>query len=326
MTSKPGTEIIPAGQPAGDLAMVSILDQLRTIPEEELWLTNRSVKTQRAYRQDIADFVSTVGISSREDFRKVGRGAVLIWIKSMEARKAKSSTIRRRLSALSSLFRHLVHFGAAVENPCREVTRPSINREKGTTASFSAQEARAILDAPSQESLLGLRDRAILAVGFQVGCRRSEIAGMKVSAFHVNAGYPSLKFTRKGGKEHSLAIHPNVAQRIRDYLSAAGHSEDYPGPLFRPTRGNGRAKEGRRFLEPRVIDNLLKKYARFELGVIRGYSAHSMRATFITTALKNGANLEDVQEAVGHADPSTTKLYDRRGYNPEKAASFFANY
>ena len=58
----------------------------------------------------------------------------------------------------------------------------------------------------------------------------------------------------------------------------------------------------------------------------RGYSAHSMRATFITTALDNGASLEDVQSAAGHADPSTTKLYDRRGYNPEKSASFFANY
>jgi integrase/recombinase XerD len=58
----------------------------------------------------------------------------------------------------------------------------------------------------------------------------------------------------------------------------------------------------------------------------RGYSVHSMRATFITTVLKNGATLEDVQKAAGHADPSTTKLYDRRGYNPEKAASFFATY
>jgi integrase/recombinase XerD len=58
---------------------------------------------------------------------------------------------------------------------------------------------------------------------------------------------------------------------------------------------------------------------------VRGYSAHSMRATFITTALENGAQLEDVQKATGHRDPSTTKLYDRRGYNPEKAASFFCD-
>src|SRR5207245_5127623 len=73
------------------------------------------------------------------------------------------------------------------------------------------------------------------------------------------------------------------------------------------------------------IDHVLRKYAR-HIGLERGYSAHSMRATFITTALDNGASLEDVQSAAGHADPSTTKLYDRRGYNPEKSASFFANY
>jgi integrase len=58
----------------------------------------------------------------------------------------------------------------------------------------------------------------------------------------------------------------------------------------------------------------------------RGYSAHSMRATFITMALENGAQLEDVQKAAGHRDPGTTKLYDRRGHNPEKAASFFATF
>jgi site-specific recombinase XerD len=51
-----------------------------------------------------------------------------------------------------------------------------------------------------------------------------------------------------------------------------------------------------------------------------------MRATFITRALDNGASLEEVQRAAGHADASTTKLYDRRGYNPEKSASFFASY
>ena len=78
-------------------------------------------------------------------------------------------------------------------------------------------------------------------------------------------------------------------------------------------------------MHPDAIDRILRKHAR-SIGLHRGYSAHSMRATFITTALKNGAQLEDVQKAAGHRDPSTTKLYDRRCYNPEKAASFFANY
>jgi integrase len=105
----------------------------------------------------------------------------------------------------------------------------------------------------------------------------------------------------------------------------AGHGKDIEGPLFRPVRDNRKGLAARRPLHPDVIDRTLRKYAR-HIGLSRGYSAHSMRATFITTALENGASLEEVQSAAGHADPSTTKLYDRRGYNPEKSASFFANY
>jgi len=70
---------------------------------------------------------------------------------------------------------------------------------------------------------------------------------------------------------------------------------------------------------------MVRKYAA-AIGLARGYSAHSMRATFITMALENGAQIEDMQKAAGHRDPSTTKLYDRRGYNPGKAAIFFATY
>ena len=70
---------------------------------------------------------------------------------------------------------------------------------------------------------------------------------------------------------------------------------------------------------------LVRRYAR-KIGLTRGFSAHSMRATFITRTLENGASLEEVQRAAGHADASTTKLYDRRGYNPEKSAAFFASY
>jgi len=237
----------------------------------------------------------------------------------------EATTVRRRLSALSSLFTHLVKFGVVEVNPVREVERPAVNRREGMTLAFSQKQARKIRDSPSEETVLGLRDRALLSVGLQVGFRRAEIAGLKVGDFHMNRGYDSLKVTRKGGKKGSLAIHPQTAQRIRDYLAVAQHGEDLDGPLLRPVRGNQKAQETRRHLHPDEIDRTLRKYVR-QIGLERGYSAHSMRATFITTALDNGASLEDVQSAAGHADPSTTKLYDRRGYNPEKSASFFANY
>ena len=135
----------------------------------------------------------------------------------------------------------------------------------------------------------------------------------------------SLRVSRKGGRRDALAINPQTAARLRAYLEFAGHGVDIDGPLFRPLKHNGKRQDERRGMDPDAIDRVVRKYAG-ELGLNRGYSAHSMRATFITTALENGAQLEDVQKAAGHRDPGTTKLYDRRGYNPEKAASFFATY
>ena len=316
--------VVPSSR--GSMQRLSV-DQLAGIPEEEIWLASRkSARTRRAYRNDVAHFMRTLNIRTPDELRRVDHRAVMAWERLMrEEQGSQASTVRRRLAALSSLFAHLVKFGTVEMNPVRDVERPAVNRREGMTLAFSQKQARSILDTPDDKTVLGVRDRAILAVGLQVGFRRAEIAGLKVGDFHMNRGFDSLKVVRKGGKKGSLAIHPQVAQRIRDYLDLAKHGDDLDGPLFRPVRDNQNANESRRHLAPIAIDRVLRKYAR-SIGLDRGYSAHSMRATFITTALDNGASLEDVQSAAGHADPSTTKLYDRRGYNPEKSASFFANY
>jgi integrase/recombinase XerD len=78
-------------------------------------------------------------------------------------------------------------------------------------------------------------------------------------------------------------------------------------PLFRPLKHNGKRRDERRGMDPDAIDRVVRKYAG-ELGLDCGYAAHSMRATFITTALENGAQLEDVQKAAGHRDPGTEAL------------------
>lgn len=306
------------------------VELLRAVPEEEIWLAGQlSPHTRRAYKQDVAHFIAAMGIKSGDELRQVGRAAVVAWVNVMNDNREKPRTIRRRLSALSSLFTHLVDQRQADENPVRDIKRPRVNRRQGTTRAFSPKEARLILDAPDVCTLRGLRDRAILSVGFQAGPRRAEIASLMVKDFHTNGGYKSLHFIRKGGEDLSLALNPQTAQRLDEYLKAAGHGDDFDGPLFRPvatdTSRIPRRTVRRRHVHPEAIDRILRKYAA-RAGLDRGYSAHSMRATFITTALDKGASLEDVQRDVGHADPSTTKLYDRRGYNPEKSAAFFATY
>lgn len=303
------------------------LDQFAAIPEEAVWLAKqKSAQTRRAYRLDVRHFMQALDITSTEALRQVDHRAVIAWERMQrEQEGAAPSTVRRRLAALSSLFKHLVMHGAATRNPVVDVDRPAINRDEGSTAAFSKVQARKLLDAPPVDTLAGRRDRAILAVGLQVGFRRAEIAALTVGDLHQNRGLDALCVTRKGGRRESLTINPQAAQRIRAYLEAAGHGDQFDAPLFRPLRGNARPLDSAGRMDPGAIDRVVRKYAA-QIGLDRGYSAHSMRATFITTALENGAQLEDVQKAAGHRDPSTTKLYDRRGYNPEKAASFFATY
>jgi integrase len=101
--------------------------------------------------------------------------------------------------------------------------------------------------------------------------------------------------SREGGKRDIVAIHPETAQRLRRQL----YSDR--------------------------VDWVLQKFSK-QLKLEHGYSAHSMRATFITTTLENDAKSEDVQRTVGHADPSTTQLYDRRRFTPTKSAALMVKY
>ena len=243
-----------------------------------------------------------------------------------ETEHAAASTIRRRLAALSSLYKHLVRHDHAARNPVGEVERPAINRDEGSTLAFAKAQARKMLDAPAEDTVAGLRDRAILSVGLQVGLRRAEIAALKVGDLHQNRGYDSLRVIAQG-RPARRAGDQSADRRAAARLSrgAPGTAPTSTGPCSGRCKHNGKRRDERRGMDPDAIDRVVRKYAG-ELGLDRGYSAHSMRATFITTALENGAQLEDVQKAAGHRDPGTTKLYDRRGYNPEKAASFFATY
>jgi integrase/recombinase XerD len=314
------TDQLPAKPP-------TVMEALAAIPEEEIWLASqKSARTRRAYKRDVRHFMATLAITSQDELRQVDHRAVIAWERTMrESQHAAASTVRRRLAALSSLFKHLVRHGSATRNPVADIQRPAINRDEGSTLAFSKAQARKLLDAPPADTLAGLRDRALLSVGLQVGLRRAEIAALTVGDFHQNRGFDALRLVRKGGRRDALAINPQTAQRVRAYLEFAGHGSDPDGPLFRPIGSNQRQSAARRAMDPDTIDRMVRKYAA-GIGLSRGYSAHSMRATFITTALENGALLEDVQKAAGHRDPGTTKLYDRRGYNPEKAASFFATY
>lgn len=247
------------------------LNALAAIPEEDIWLgSQKSARTRRAYRQDVAHFMRTLGITTPEQLRQVDHRAVIAWERIMREQNGTAPpTVRRRLAALSSLFKHLVRYGAAGRNPVVDVQRPSINREEGSTAAFSKAQARRLLDSPAADTIAGSRDRAILSVGLQVGLRRAEIAALTVGDLHQNRGFDALRVIRKGGRGDALAINPQTAARIRAYLDLAGHVGEHGGPLFRPLRGNSKAHNPAGRMDPDAIDRILRKYVA-GIGLARG--------------------------------------------------------
>jgi integrase/recombinase XerD len=178
------------------------------------------------------------------------------------------------------------------------VERPAINRREGSTLAFSKADAAKLLNTPAEDTVEGLRDRAILSVGLQVGLRRVEIAALSVEDLHQNRGFDSLRIVRKGGRRDALAIHPNVGAthpRISRRRRPRRRSRRADVP---PVSHNRKGQEPRRHMDPDAIDRALRKRAA-AIGHIRGYSAHSMRATFITTALENSgvALIDDLTDS-----------------------------
>ena len=136
------------------------------VPAELEWFANiTNEKTRRAYKNDVTEFSRFIGIRSPEEMRLVTRAHVISWRKQLESRDLAPSTIRRKLSAVSSLFDYLCEKNAVTHNPVNGVKRPIANNNEGTTPALSDAQARKLLDTPSPDTLKGKRDRAILALG-----------------------------------------------------------------------------------------------------------------------------------------------------------------
>jgi site-specific recombinase XerD len=202
---------------------LSPIAQLADIPEEEIWLVKqKSARTRRAYKLDVQHFMRTLHIKSYDELRKVDHRAVIAWERTMrETDEAEPSTIRRRLAALSSLFKHLKRHQHVENNPLADVERPAINRREGSTLAFAKVDAARLLNTPAEDTIEGLRDRAILSVGLQVGLRRAEIAALSVEDLHQNREFDSLAH-REEGRPTRRASHPSECRATHPRLSRCG--------------------------------------------------------------------------------------------------------
>lgn len=302
---------------------------LADVPPEMEWFANlTNANTRRAYRQDIHDFMAFASLRHPEEFRAVTRAHVIAWRDQLVGQALANDTIRRKLAALSSLYAYLCDRNAVLHNPVLGVKRPRSMNRAGVTPALGDHQARLVLEAPPKGTLKGQRDRAILAALLYHGLRCEELCTLKVGDIHQREGVVHLRVEGKGDKVRYVPLAVLAQRLITAYLQAAGHAADLKGPLFRPVKNN-RTKTLAKPLHPTsVYQDIVKRYAH-EVGLteaIPGICVHSMRATAATNALSNNADIAKVQEWLGHADISTTRMYDKRQSRPEDSPTFKVRY
>lgn len=267
----------------------------------DAWLdSQRTPATRTAYRRDVTEWETWCGPN---DPLQARRPAAVAWSNHMEQTlHLAPSTINRRLAAMSSLYRYVIRAAAdeghaPPANPF-DVHRPVMDRDHSDTIALDEAQSAALVRAAAED---GPRSRAIVEVLLTTGMRSAELLGIDVEDFRVDHGVVTVTITRKGGKRARVPLLPQVYATILDVVG-----ERTSGPLVVTSSG--------RRMGHSQLYRLVKRLARsagLGLGVAERLSPHGLRATFATINFDAGSPLNNVQDAMGHADPRTTRRYDR---------------
>jgi integrase/recombinase XerC len=271
--------------------------------------TIRNANTRAAYMNAVADFLRfepVAGLGSLAEVRSIHVSAYI----EKTGNRFAPQTVKQRLAALRGLFDWLARHGVLETNPAAPVRGPAYSTKRGKTPILTAVEAKRLIESIETKSLVGLRDRALIAVMVYSFARISAAVGMAVEDLVQTAGRSWLRLHEKGGKVHEMPVHHRLLEHLDAYLAALG-SADAKAPLFRAAVG----RTGR--LGPEALTRhdayAMVRRRAIKAGVVEKIGNHSFRGTGITTYLQNDGTLELAQEMANHASPRTTKLYDRRG-------------
>ena len=214
------------------------------------------------------------------------------------------------LAALRHLFDELVTRHVIVLNPAASVRGPRLSVVEGRTPEITVPQARRLLASIGTDSVVGLRDRAVVAALIYTAARVGAVAGLRRRDFYHDGEQWFLHFTDKGGKSREIPARHDLSLMLREYAAASDIGEPDDAPFFRTADG----RTGRLTANAATAGDLARMVKRrmLDAGLPKRLSPHSFRVATITDLLAQGVPLGDVQHLAGHADPRTTRLYDRR--------------
>jgi integrase/recombinase XerD len=282
-----------------DSAIDAYLDHLRV--ERAL-----SSNTTQAYASDLeklARFAEAQGISRPEE---LDLGLVTAFLGELAKQGLGARSAARHLSALRGLARFLVEEGILKRDPTARAARPRLGRR--LPRPLDASDMEKLIEAPEAATLRGLRDRAMLSVGYAAGLRVSEIVGLKLGDLDLKRGIVAA--LGKGGKRRLVPLGEVALAHLEAYLAARELDE-----AKRATRKRGTRDAAVLFQSPRGgpltrqgFWKIVGHYARVA-GIRGAVHPHRLRHSFATHLLTGGADLRSVQTLLGHANVVTTEIY-----------------
>lgn len=279
----------------------------------------RNPNTRRAYHRACTDFF--VWCQDRElQLEQIGPVHVAGYIEHLMKTHSKP-TVKQHLAAIRMLFDWLVTGQVVPSNPAHSVRGPKHSVKKGKTPVLMADEARVLLDSIAVEQedkktgrtvplLVGLRDRALIALMTYTFARVGAATGMDVEDYYQQGRRFWVRLHEKGGKRHEMPAHHNLDAYLSLYIDVAGLAGEKHTPLFRTVLRKTQQLTENRMSQADVYRMIRRRATAAGIKTLIG--CHTFRATGITAYLKNGGKLELAQQMAAHESARTTGLYDRR--------------
>jgi integrase/recombinase XerD len=269
--------------------------------------------THRSYRNAVNRFLAWCD-GQALDLRQVSPAHVAGYVRDLATEKgtpASKPTRKLHLAAIRQFFDRLVVRHAVILNPAASVKGPKHQVAEGKTPAITPAQARRVLHTIDASNMVGLRDRAIIGVLIYTAARGGAVAKLRLRDFYSDGRQWLFRFDEKGGKVRNIPARHDLEGFVLDYIRTAGIEGDSSDTfLFRTAKGRTKELTAGGMKGKDVLRMVKRRFK--DAGLPANLTCHTFRATTITDLLNSGVNPDDVQDLAGHADPRTTRLYDRR--------------
>lgn len=268
-----------------------------------------SKNTREAYGIDLSKFITYLGQKGIKDIDSVRRNNITDYLMSEKEKGISPNSLSRNLVAIRMFFRFLVMNNYVEDDITSVLDSPRL--WKILPEVLSVKEVEQLLKGPDSRKRFRLRDKALLELMYAAGLRVSEAAGLSTSDINMDMGF--LRCMGKGSKERIVPLGRPSIFAVRNYIKKerSGLMKDLlSGNVFLTQQGKPFTRQG--------IWKLIKDYARIA-GIKKNITPHTLRHSFATHLLSNGADLRVVQELLGHSDITTTQIYTHVDKNRLKA-------